>query len=101
MNRRRSTDGKFATKHSFRHLAFLWICSLLSIGLLFFTGNALTDSIAAFQSCDVNNTGLSVSSCGKTGLNVGDVIFLGLFIASAVLAVSLFTASWRKTRRQS
>lgn len=98
VGRRRNEDGKFAVQHSFKHLAFLWVCSILSIGLLYLAGNALTDSIAAFQSCDTNNTGLSISSCGKQGLNVGDVILFALFAASAALTVSLFTMSWRKTR---
>lgn len=98
IGRRRNTDGKFAVQHSFKHLAFLWACTVLSVGLLYLAGNALTDSIAAFQSCDTNNTGLSISSCGKQGLNVGDVILFALFMASAALTVSLFTMSWRKTR---
>lgn len=98
IGRRRNADGKFAVQYSFKYLAFIWVCSILSVGLLYLAGNALTDSIAAFQSCDTNNTGLSISSCGKQGLNVGDVILFALFAASAALTVSLFTMSWRKTR---
>lgn len=98
MSRRRGNDGKFAVKYSWKYLTFLWVSTILSVGLLFLVGNALTDSVAAFQSCDTNNTGLSVSSCGKQGLNVGDVVLFVLFVAAAGLAVSLATLSWRKTR---
>jgi hypothetical protein len=95
---KRNGEGKSATQHSVKYLVFIWACSLLSLLLLYFAGNAVTDSMAAFQSCNSNSTGLSVHNCGKQGLNVGDIILFGLFALSAALSVSLFTASWRATR---
>ena len=98
MSRRRGDDGKFTVQHSMKYLVFLWFCSLLSVGLLYLSGNAVTDTMAAFQSCSSNSTGLSIHNCGKQGLNIGDIIIFALFTLSAALTVSLFTFSWRATR---
>lgn len=96
--RRRGDDGKFAVKHSAKYLAFLWICTLLSVGLLLLAGNAVTDTMASFQSCGSNSSGLEIHNCGKQALNLGDIMIFGLFALAAALTVSLFTASWRATR---
>lgn len=95
---RRDPDGKFVRQHSVKYLAFLWVSTVLSFCLLYVSGNAVTDSFAAFQSCSSNSTVLSVHNCGKQGLNTGDIVLIALFAASAALAVSMFTLSWRKTR---
>ena len=98
MSKRRGTEGKFVKQHSTRFLIFLWVSSILSLLLLYVAGNAVTDSMAAFQSCSSNSTGLEIHNCGKQALNVGDIIIFGLFALAAALTVSLFTASWRATR---
>ncbi len=97
---RRDKEGKYARKYSTRFIIIAWVCSFLSLILLYLAGNAVTDSIAAFQSCNSNSTGLSIHNCGKQALNLGDIILFGLFTLSAALTVSLFTASWRATRRR-
>jgi hypothetical protein len=78
-----------------------WIASILAVGLLLLIGNAVKADIAGFRSCSVNNSGLTVTSCGRQGINAGDAILFGLFVMAASLVVTLFTAAWRMTRRPS
>ena len=75
-----------------------WVGSLLSVGLLYLCAKMVLSDFASFRSCASNNTGLYISSCGKQSINVGDFIFVLLFVASAVLTLSLFTHAWRITR---
>lgn len=98
---RRALDGKYAKHRSLGLIVSTWIGALLSLGLLLFTGNAVKGNFAAMRSCDANNAGLTVVSCGKQGLNITDIFVIGLFVLSAILVVSLFTGAWRMTRRQS
>ena len=100
MSKKRDNEGKFARQYSTKFIIISWICTILSLLLLYAAGNAVTDSVAAFQSCNSNSTGLSIHNCGKQALNIGDIIIFGLFTLSAALTVSLFTASWRATRRR-
>ncbi len=71
----------------------------LSIGLLYLMGSILKSDFNQFRSCGVNNNGLTVVDCGKHSLNNGDVMLLLLFFLSAVLVVTLGTATWRMVRR--
>ena len=75
-----------------------WVSSFLSLGLLFLTGSVLMSDFGSFRSCSHNN-GLTVSSCGKQSLNLGDLMLCILFVLSAALVVSLFTAAWRMSKR--
>lgn len=85
-------------RHSPAFIFASWLASVLSIGLVWYSGHALTTSLAGFRSCSANNNDLYISSCGKHALNAGDFILIGLFILSAALVLSLFTGSWRMTR---
>jgi hypothetical protein len=76
----------------------LWVLSLLSVGLLYLAGNAVDADLGSFRSCNSNNSGLTISNCGKQGLNFGDVVLFILFALAACLVVTLFTAAWRTTR---
>lgn len=100
MSKARNGEGKYAKAYSKKFIIFMWFCSLLSVLLLYFAGTALTDTMSAFQSCSTNSTGLSISNCGKQGLNFGDIIIFVLFALSATLTVSLVTASLRATKRR-
>jgi len=100
MSNARNSEGKFAKAYSKKFILFLWFSSFLSILLLYFAGTALTDTMSAFQSCNTNSTGLSISNCGKQGLNLGDIIIFVLFGLSATLTVSVVTASLRATKRR-
>lgn len=100
MSKVRNSEGKYAKPYSKKFILSLWVGSILSIFLLYLAGTALTDTMSAFQSCSSNSTGLSISNCGKQGLNVGDIIIFVLFALSATLTVSLVTASLRATKRR-
>jgi hypothetical protein len=76
----------------------LWLGSLLSVGLLYLVGSAVDSDLGSFRSCSTNSSGLTISNCGKQGLNFGDVILLALFALAACLVVTMFTAAWRTTR---
>jgi hypothetical protein len=94
---KRDDQGRYARKGSPKYIAFIWIFSLLSAGLLLVAGKAVLGVFGSFRSCE-SNVGLVVRSCGKNSINLGDAIIIGLFILTAFLAVSLFTASLRTTR---
>jgi hypothetical protein len=88
MNKRRSPG----------YLIFIWITSFLSVGLLLLAGNAVRSDIAQFRSCNSNSSSLAIHACGKTSLNVGDLVLFLLFVLCAGLAVSLFTHSWQASK---
>jgi small-conductance mechanosensitive channel len=86
------------TKRSFGYVVFVWVMSLLSVGLLLLAGTAVRSDIGQFRSCNSNNSGLVIHACGKSSLNVGDLILFVLFILCAGLVVSLITHSWHATK---
>ena len=96
----RDTAGRFRTPRSKRFIAFSWVCSLLSLGLLYFSCRVLINDIGGFRSCSANSSGLSIETCGRQAPNVGDLALALFFILCACLAVSLLTGSWRMTRRR-
>lgn len=96
---RRDDKGKFK-KRSLKFVILSWLASFASLGLLYAAGAAAYSIFGSFRSCDINSAGLSIASCGKQSMNIGDLAILGLFIASATLAVSLCTAAWRATLKR-
>lgn len=80
-------------------ITFVWLSGLVSLGLLYAAANAVVSDFGSFRSCSSNTSGLSVSNCGKTSLNPGDMILMVLFVLAAVLAISLMTAAWQMTWR--
>jgi hypothetical protein len=79
-------------------VAVIWLGSIVSLGILAFMALAVKSDLASFRSCNANSSGLSITSCGKQGLNIGDILLLGLFILSAALVVTLLTAASRTIR---
>ena len=75
--------------------------TLISFGILWLAGMAVSSDLASFRSCSSNNTGLYVRTCGKQGLNTSDIFLLILFILAGCMVVSLLTAAWRMIRRPS
>ncbi|MDB5169201.1 MAG: hypothetical protein JWO41_557 [Candidatus Saccharibacteria bacterium] len=75
-----------------------WVLGFGSIGLLYLSGRVLSNDIAGFRSCSDSN-GIVVLNCGKSSLNVGDLVLFVLFIACIALTMSLFTAGWRMLQR--
>ncbi len=98
MSRLRDTEGKYSKRRSPGFIAGTWIAAVLSLGLLYAAGLAVSSDFAQFRSCSSNN-GLALHSCGKNSLNLGDLILIALFILAALLTVTLFTAAWRMSRR--
>ncbi|MDB5170554.1 MAG: hypothetical protein JWO35_248 [Candidatus Saccharibacteria bacterium] len=96
---KRNDKGQFA-KRSAKFTVFSWFASFASLGLLYAAGAAVYSTFGSFRSCGANSSGLAITSCGKQSINIGDLIILGLFVASALLAVSLFTAAWRMTLKR-
>lgn len=96
---KRNDQGQFAKAPAKRSLVGSWLLSLLSIGLLWGTASMVKGNFASFRSCSANNNGLYLTNCGKQSLNGGDIVIIGLFLLSAFLTLSLFTHSWRLTRR--
>jgi biotin transporter BioY len=82
-----------------KFVAFIWFCALLSAGFLYLMGRITYSNFSQFRSCNANSSGLLIQNCGKQSFNLGDLLILVFFVLSAALAVSMFTASWRATRR--
>ncbi len=94
MNRSKATHPK---QRSNSYVIFSWLATLLSIGLLYAAGNAVVSDFASFQSCTTNQ-GLAIQSCGKSSINFGDIVLVGLLVLSSALVVSLVTGSIRATK---
>ena len=94
---KRDQQGRYAKRKSPGFKLFMAGASILSVGLLLLAGRAVMAMLGSFRSCE-SNVGLTVRSCGKASLNLGDVVIVALFILCAFLAVSVCTASWRLTR---
>jgi hypothetical protein len=96
---KRNDQGQFAKAPSKKSLVGSWLLSLLSLSLLWLTATMVKSNFASFRSCSANNNGLYLTNCGKQSLNGGDLVLIGLFLLATFLAFSLFTHSWRLTRR--
>ena len=100
MSRRKRNDyGQFAKAPSKKMLFGSWLASFVSLALLWATAAALWSDLSSFRSCDANSGGLTLTSCGKHGLNAGDTILLGLFLLAGAMAFSMCTHAYRMTKR--
>ena len=84
---------------SIKALSAYWGIALASCSLLAISGVVMWQDIISFRSCNVNNTDLSVTTCGKASVNPGDGLLGVLFLFSFLLVISLFTHAYRLTRR--
>lgn len=75
-----------------------WTASLLSLVLVYGAASALVNALLSFRSCDKNDTGLSVVSCGKESITSGDALLIVLTILTVLLSLSLFTGAIRASR---
>ena len=101
MSRRKSrkSNGQYAKRRSPLTITGSWLASFASIGCVYLTSRMLMADLAAFRSCNSNNNGLQIVSCGKRSLNMGDLLLFVLVALSVALVVALFWHSWRITRR--
>ncbi len=97
---KRKRNGQFAERRSPAIIGLSWIASFISLLVPYATGRLLLIDLAAFRPCSTNNNGLHIVTCGKRGINAGDLLFLILFGLSVALTYSLFTAAWRMTSRK-
>ena len=96
---RREKDGKFAQQYSAGSIALAWLLGLIGLVATYFVGRFLANDLGAFRSCS-HNTGLAVVSCGKQGLDGGDVLIILIFLASIAICVGLFARAWSMSRRR-
>ncbi len=85
---------------------FLLLLKLLvlvvSLFFVYLTGLVFYRDMISFEPCSVNNTDLSVQSCGKTSIGLGDVMIFILFILALTFCISIlywFIISFRKKGR--
>ncbi len=71
------------------------ILALIGIFLVFISGDFVYQDLAGFRPCSVNDTGLSVVSCGKSSLTPGDMVAIVIFIATVTMAFSFLFYSYR------
>lgn len=81
-------------------IAIAWIAAVMSLSLVYFATRAMISDILSFRSCSVNDSGLTVVSCGKQAITLGDVLLGVLLLLSILLSISLFTGAWRASRRR-
>ncbi len=96
---KRKRNGQFAARRSPAIIGLSWITGFLSLGLPYYSAKLLLSDLAAFRPCSTNSSGLHIVSCGKHGINLGDLLFLTLFGLAAALTFSLFSAAWHMSRR--
>jgi hypothetical protein len=92
-------QSKVAAPRSKRAILGIWLAAVLSLGLLFLAGQALLSDLGSFRACNTPGA-LSISNCGKQGLNVGDFVIFVWLVLSAALALSLCTAALRTIPRR-
>jgi hypothetical protein len=76
-----------------------WVGAVASVGLLWPAVLVMAADLSGLRSCNVNNSGLTSSACGKQSLNIGDFIILILVLSVAVLAFCAVTHAVRMSRR--
>lgn len=101
MSKRRDEHGQFERNHSFGFILLHWIGGLLGLGAMYGIGRFLASNLAAFRSCDHNNTGLTVASCGKQGLDAGDFLSIVLLLVALAITIRLFSQAWHMSRKSS
>ncbi|HWB39406.1 MAG TPA: hypothetical protein VG604_04200 [Candidatus Saccharimonadales bacterium] len=94
----RAKDGKFAEKQSMGQVILAWLEGLAALAIAGVFGRFMAGILAALRSCNANNSDLSVSNCGKQGLNQSDVFVLIIFLVFVILAVNLLQRAWQQTR---
>jgi hypothetical protein len=99
INSKRNHKGQFVQGHSQWFIGMMWAASVGSLALVWLAARAVMSDFGSFRNCNGGTGILSVSSCGKQSLDLGDFIILGLFALSACLSFSLVTAAWRATRK--
>lgn len=97
---KRNSKGQYTKPASPKKLAAYWSAAAVSAVILYGCGAAVMATMGSFRSCEANSAGLFVRNCGKLNLTPSDLVILVVFIAAAVLCVSLFTAAWRITKRK-
>lgn len=76
-----------------------WFGAVLSIFVAMPIGNMLVANVAAFRPCSINSSGITVASCGKTSVDITDLILSGLFFGAVMLVVCAVTHAIRMTRK--
>jgi hypothetical protein len=68
---------------------------------VWYAWRAFASDIMSFRSCASNNSNLvsDVVSCGKHGVNIGDLILFGLFVATGLLCFGMWTHVVRMVRK--
>lgn len=97
---KRDKQGQYARRRSPVFIVMVWLSSILSLGLVYLTAKVAMSQLIAFRSCNGNSNGLTVVSCGKQSLNLGDIVLIALFILAMILSFKLFLTAWRLTSRR-
>lgn len=96
---KRNSKGRFVRSHSMAFIIGIWTASIASLALLWLTSRAVMSDLGSFRACSGGTGILSITSCGKHSLDIGDLVIVGLFGLSAFFSFSLLTAAWRATSK--
>jgi hypothetical protein len=94
-----SKNIKKSKDHSFSLIIASWAGCLCSAVLLVLLGRVVVADFGGLRSCNTNSGGLTMTTCGKQGLNTGDILILLLFCLAACMVISLFTYARRVSHR--
>lgn len=76
-----------------------WLGVVVSSFVALPIGNMLVGNVAGFRPCSINSSGITVSSCGKSSVDITDLILAGLFFGAVMLVVCAVTHAIRMTRK--
>ena len=96
---RRDDHGKFAARPATWKLVTSWVISVLSLMLLWASAKWVFGDFGSFRSCNNSSDGITIASCGKSSVNLGDLMLIVLFVLIAFFALSVCTYAVRLTRR--
>lgn len=76
-----------------------WLGALISLLFLVPAGAMVVADAAAYRSCSINSSGLSVSVCGRHSVGVSDLVLIGLFLGALLIVICAATHAVRMTRK--
>lgn len=87
------------SRRSWKVILASWVGALLSLALLVPAGGMIGAVFASFRPCSINNAGLTISSCGKSSVDVTDGLLLTIFLGVLLIVVSAMVHAVRMTRK--
>ncbi|MBC7707897.1 hypothetical protein H7Y63_01605 [Polaromonas sp.] len=76
-----------------------WLGVAFSLLLLVPAAGMVVADASSYRSCSINTSGLTVSACGKSAVDISDLVLLGIFLGSVLLVICAVTHALRMSRK--